>query len=419
MNGVKMTKKNSIKLFEDKLVRSVWDEEKEEWYFSIVDVVEILTDSSDPKQYIKKMRSRDEELNSNWGTICTPLQMIGKDGKRREIQAANTQGLFRIIQSIPSKKAETFKQWLAKVGAERLDQLQDPELSIKQGLEDYRRLGYSDDWINQRLKSIEIRKDLTDQWKGHNVEDGVQYAALTDIIYQAWAGKTAKEYKKFKGLKKENLRDNMTNEELVLNMLAELSATSITKAKNPQTLEENAKCAHEGGNVAAVARRELESKTGRSIVTPLNARDYFEAQIESKKEQLYLPVRNFILGTGLSFGFSNEKVRVPYKDSYFVIDQLYYHIPSRRNVLLKILRKNLTQKEKEEFKEQIQFFNAKDKREGENNAVGLLFIIGEKQVSIEYVIPDGNEQSAEKLGLPTSKEFDSFLQKSLADLRMN
>lgn len=419
MNGEKMAKKNSIKLFEDKLVRSVWDEEKEEWYFSIVDVVEILTDSSDPKQYIKKMRSRDEELNSNWGTICTPLQMIGKDGKRREIQAANTQGLFRIIQSIPSKKAEPFKQWLAKVGAERLDQLQDPELSIKQGLEDYRRLGYSDDWINQRLKSIEIRKDLTDQWKGHNVEDGVQYAALTDIIYQAWAGKTAKEYKKFKGLKKENLRDNMTNEELVLNMLAELSATSITKAKNPQTLEENAKCAHEGGNVAAVARRELESKTGRSIVTPLNARDYFEAQIESKKEQLYLPVRNFILGTGLSFGFSNEKLRIPYKDSYFIIDQLYYHIPSRRNVLLKILRKNLTQKEKEQFKEQIQFFNAKDKREGENNAVGLLFIIGEKQVSIEYVIPDGNEQSAEKLGLPTSKEFDSFLQKSLADLRMN
>ena len=414
-----MAKKNSIKLFEDKLVRSVWDEEKEEWYFSIVDVVEILTDSSDPKQYIKKMRSRDEELNSNWGTICTPLQMIGKDGKRREIQAANTQGLFRIIQSIPSKKAEPFKQWLAKVGAERLDQLQDPELSIKQGLEDYRRLGYSDDWINQRLKSIEIRKDLTDQWKGHNVEEGVQYAALTDIIYQAWAGKTAKEYKKFKGLKKENLRDNMTNEELVLNMLAELSATSITKAKNPQTLEENALCAHEGGTVAAVARRELESKTGRSIVTPLNARDYFEAQIESKKEQLYLPVRNFILGTGLSFGFSNEKLRVPYKDSYFVIDQLYYHIPTRRNVLLKILRKNLTQKEKEEFKEQILFFNRKDKREGENNAVGLLFIIGEKQVSIEYVIPDGNEQSAEKLGLPTSKEFDSFLQKSLADLRMN
>ena len=414
-----MAKKNAIKLFEDKLVRSVWDDEKEEWFFSIVDVVEILTDSKDPKQYIKKMRSRDEELNLNWGTICTPLQMIGKDGKKREIQSANAQGLFRIIQSIPSKKAEPFKQWLAKVGAERLDQLQDPELSIKQGLEDYRRLGYSDDWINQRLKSIEIRKDLTDQWKEHNVEEGVQYAALTDIIYQAWAGKTAKEYKKFKGLKKENLRDNMTNEELVLNMLAELSATSITKAKNPQTLEENAKCAHEGGTVAAVARRELESKTGRSIVTPLNARDYFEAQIESKKEQLYLPVRNFILGTGLSFGFSNEKLRIPYKDSYFVIDQLYYHIPTRRNVLLKICRKNLTATEKKEFKEQIEFYNSKNKRENENDAVGMLFIISDKKIEIDYVIPDNIGKTAQELSLPETTEFDSFLQKSLEDLRMN
>lgn len=413
-----MAKKNSIKLFEDKLVRSVWDEEKEEWFFSVNDVVQILTDSTNVTDYIKKMRKRDEELGKGWGQIVTPLSVQTAGGKQKT-NFANTQGLFRIIQSIPSKMAEPFKQWLAKVGAERLDQLQDPELSIKQGLEDYRRLGYSDDWINQRLKSIEIRKDLTDQWKEHNVEEGVQYAALTDIIYQAWAGKTAKEYKKFKGLKKENLRDNMTNEELVLNMLAELSATSITKAKNPQTLEENALCAHEGGTVAAVARRELESKTGRSIVTPLNARDYFEAQIESKKEQLYLPVRNFILGTGLSFGFSNEKLRVPYKDSYFVIDQLYYHIPTRRNVLLKILRKNLTQKEKEEFKEQIQFFNRKDKREGENNAVGLLFIIGEKQVSIDYVLPEENCKSASELGLPSPEVFNSYLQKSLADLRMN
>lgn len=413
-----MAKKNSIKLFEDKLVRSVWDEEKEEWFFSVNDVVQILTDSTNVTDYIKKMRKRDEELGKGWGQIVTPLSVQTAGGKQKT-NFANTQGLFRIIQSIPSKKAEPFKQWLAKVGAERLDQLQDPELSIKQGLEDYRRLGYSDDWINQRLKSIEIRKDLTDQWKEHNVEEGVQYAALTDIIYQAWAGKTAKEYKKFKGLKKENLRDNMTNEELVLNMLAELSATSITKAKNPQTLEENALCAHEGGTVAAVARRELENKTGRSIVTPLNARDYFEAQIESKKEQLYLPVRNFILGTGLSFGFSNEKLRVPYKDSYFVIDQLYYHIPTRRNVLLKILRKNLTQKEKEEFKEQIQFFNRKDKREGENNAVGLLFIIGEKQVSIDYVLPEENCKSASELGLPSPEVFNSYLQKSLADLRMN
>ena len=413
-----MAKKNSIKLFEDKLVRSVWDEEKEEWFFSVNDVVQILTDSTNVTDYIKKMRKRDEELGKGWGQIVTPLSVQTAGGKQKT-NFANPQGLFRIIQSIPSKKAEPFKQWLAKVGAERLDQLQDPELSIKQGLEDYRRLGYSDDWINQRLKSIEIRKDLTDQWKEHNVEEGVQYAALTDIIYQAWAGKTAKEYKKFKGLKKENLRDNMTNEELVLNMLAELSATSITKAKNPQTLEENALCAHEGGTVAAVARRELENKTGRNIVTPLNVRDYFEAQIESKKEQLYLPVRNFILGTGLSFGFSNEKLRVPYKDSYFVIDQLYYHIPTRRNVLLKILRKNLTQKEKEEFKEQIQFFNRKDKREGENNAVGLLFIIGEKQVSIDYVLPEENCKSASELGLPSPEVFDSYLQKSLADLRMN
>ena len=413
-----MAKKNSIKLFEDKLVRSVWDEEKEEWFFSVNDVVQILTDSTNVTDYIKKMRKRDEELGKGWGQIVTPLSVQTAGGKQKT-NFANTQGLFRIIQSIPSKKAEPFKQWLAKVGAERLDQLQDPELSIKQGSEDYRRLGYSDDWINQRLKSIEIRKDLTDQWKEHNVEEGVQYAALTDIIYQAWAGKTSKEYKKFKGLKKENLRDNMTNEELVLNMLAELSATSITKAKNPQTLEENALCAHEGGTVAAVARRELESKTGRSIVTPLNARDYFEAQIESKKEQLYLPVRNFILGTGLSLGFSNEKLRVPYTDCYFVIDQLYYHIPTRRNVLLKILRKNLTQNEKEEFKEQIQFFNRKDKREGENNAVGLLFIIGEKQVSIDYVLPEENCKSASELGLPSPEVFDSYLQKSLADLRMN
>ncbi len=278
-----MAKKNSIKLFEDKLVRSAWDDEKEEWYFSVNDVVQILSDSVNVTDYIKKMRKRDEELSQGWGQIVTPLS-VPTAGGMQKTNFTDTKGIFRIIQSIPSKKAEPFKQWLAKMGAERLEQLQDPELSIKQGLEDYRRLGYSDDWINQRLKSIEIRKDLTDQWKEHNVEEGVQYAALTDIIYQAWAGKTAKEYKKFKGLKKENLRDNMTNEELVLNMLAELSATSITKAKNPQTLEENAQCAHEGGNVAAVARRELESKTGRSIVSPMNTKDYFAAQIESKDE---------------------------------------------------------------------------------------------------------------------------------------
>lgn len=410
-------KRNSIKLFEDKLVRSVWDDEKEEWFFSVNDVVQILTDSANVSDYIKKMRKRDEELGKGWGQIVTLLS-VSTAGGMQKTNFANTQGLFRIIQSIPSKKAEPFKQWLAKVGAERLEQYQDPELSIKQGLEDYRRLGYSDDWINQRLKSIEIRKDLTDQWKAHNVEEGVHYTALTDIIYQAWAGKTAKEYKQFKGLKKENLRDNMTNEELILNMLAELSTTSITKAKNPQTLEENAHCAHEGGTVAAVARRELESKTGRSVVTPLNAKDYFESQIESKKEQLYLPVRNFILGTDFSFGFSNEKLRVPYKDSYFVIDQLYYHIPSRRNILLKICRNHLSASELQIFKEQIQFYDTKHKRKDENNAVGMLFIIASRQIKIEYVVPDEMQKNTEELGLPAPKLFESYLQKSLADLKM-
>ncbi|MBQ8241210.1 MAG: Bro-N domain-containing protein [Bacteroidaceae bacterium] len=273
-----MTKKESIKLFEEKKVRAVWDDKQEIWYFSISDIVEVLTDSKDPKQYIKKMKSRDAELKANWGTICTLVPMTSEDGKRHKEMAASTEGVFRIIQSIPSPKAEPFKQWMAQVAAERLNQLQDPELSIHQAMEDYKRLGYSDNWINQRLKSIEIRKDLTDQWKLHNVEEGIQYATLTDIIYQSWAGKTAKEYKHFKGLKKENLRDNMTNEELVLNMLAELSTTSITKAKDPQNLEENMQCAAEGGEVARVAREKLESKTGRAVVSPLSAKRFFAEQ---------------------------------------------------------------------------------------------------------------------------------------------
>lgn len=280
-----MAKNTDIKLFQDRQVRSVWDESQEQWLFSIVDVVAILTDSADPKQYIKKMRSRDQELNVRWGTICTPTKMQASDGKFYATQAATSEGVFRLIQSIPSPKAEPFKQWMAKVAAQRLDQMADPELSINQALEDYRRLGYSDNWINQRLKSIEIRKDLTDQWKQHGVEPGVQYATLTDIIYQAWAGRTAKEYKQLKELKKENLRDNMTNEELVLNMLAELSATSITKAKNPQTLAENMQCAADGGNVAKVAREELESKTGRPVVTSLNVRKFFEGQSAKDLEE--------------------------------------------------------------------------------------------------------------------------------------
>ena len=268
----------TLKLFEERKVRTVWDDEKEKWYFSIVDVVSVLTDSVDATAYWRKLKQRLKEEGNETVTNCHGLKMKATDGKMRLTDVADTEQLLRIIQSIPSPKAEPFKQWMAHVASERLDQMQDPELSIEQAMMDYKRLGYSDNWINQRLKSIEIRKDLTDQWKLHNVEEGVQYATLTDIIYQQWTGKSAKEYKQFKGLKKENLRDNMTNEELVLNMLAELSTTSITKAKNPQTLGENMQCAADGGDVARVAREQLEQKTGREVVTPLSAKRFFEGQ---------------------------------------------------------------------------------------------------------------------------------------------
>lgn len=276
-----MVKKNSIKLFGSDKIRAVWDDEQEKWYFSVVDVVAVLTESKyfqTARKYWNKLKQRLREEGFEPVTNCHQLKMPAADGKMRLTDVADTEQLLRIIQSVPSPKAEPFKMWLAKVGTARLDQMQDPELSIQQAMIDYKRLGYSDNWINQRLKSIEIRKDLTDQWKLHNVEEGVQYATLTDIIYQSWAGRTSKEYKQLKGLKKENLRDNMTNEELVLNMLAELSATSITKAKNPQTLDENKTCAKEGGDVARVAREQLESKTGRSVVSPLSAKRFFEAQ---------------------------------------------------------------------------------------------------------------------------------------------
>ena len=273
-----MTKKETLKLFEERKVRTVWDDEKEKWYFSIVDVVSVLTDSVDATAYWRKLKQRLKEEGNETVTNCHGLKMKATDGKMRLTDVADTEQLLRIIQSIPSPKAEPFKQWMAHVASERLDQMQDPELSIEQAMMDYKRLGYSDNWINQRLKSIEIRKDLTDQWKLHNVEEGVQYATLTDIIYQQWTGKSAKEYKQFKGLKKENLRDNMTNEELVLNMLAELSTTSITKAKNPQTLGENMQCAADGGDVARVACEQLEQKTGREGVTPLWAKRFFEGQ---------------------------------------------------------------------------------------------------------------------------------------------
>ena len=281
-----MTNHQIPKLFEDKKIRTVWDDEQEKWYFSIVDVVGALVDSKDyqtARKYWNKLKQRLKEEGFEPVTNCHQLKLRAEDGKLRLTDVADTEQLFRIIQSIPSPKAEPIKQWIAHVAAERIDQMQDPELSIQQAMMDYKRLGYSDNWINQRLKSIEIRKDLTDQWKLHNVEEGIQYATLTDIIYQHWAGKSAKEYKQFKGLKKENLRDNMTNEELVLNMLAELSTTSITKSKNPQTLEDNIKCAADGGDVARVAREQLESKTGRQVVSPLSAKRFFEGQKDHDK----------------------------------------------------------------------------------------------------------------------------------------
>ena len=269
---------SSIKLFESKKIRTLWDEQQEKYYFSIVDVIEVLTDTDRPRKYWSDLKSRLQKEGSELSAKIGQLKLPSADGKNYLTDVADTEQLMRLIQSIPSKKAEPFKLWLAHVGRERLDQLQDPELSIQQALRDYKRLGYSDNWINQRLKSIEIRKDLTDQWDLHGVKDSLEYATLTDILYQAWSGKTAREYKKFKGLKKENLRDNMTNEELVLNMLAELSATSITRSENPSTMEENKEVAARGGKVARVAREELEAQTGKKVVSPLSAKRFFESQ---------------------------------------------------------------------------------------------------------------------------------------------
>ena len=268
-----MTQHNSIKLFEEKRVRTVWDDQQEKWYFSVIDVVAVLTDSVNPTDYFKKMRKRDPELSAFVGTNCPQVGMLTETGKKRQTLAADTEQLFRIIQSIPSPKAEPFKLWMAKVASERLDQMQDPELSINQALMDYKRLGYSDNWINQRLKSIEIRKELTDEWKRHGLQEGVQFATLTDIIYQTWSDMTAREYKRFKGLKKENLRDNMTNKELVLNMLAELSTKEISENRNPETFSEHMHIAQEGGEIARNARMELEEKTGKAVISPMNAKD--------------------------------------------------------------------------------------------------------------------------------------------------
>lgn len=273
-----MTKQEAIKIFEEKKVRTVWDSDKEEWYFSIVDVIAVLTDSPNPRNYWKVLKHRLIKEGDELVTNCNQLKMPSSDGKYYKTDVADTGQLFRLIQSIPSPKAEPFKLWMAQIAKERLDQIQDPELSIEQAMLDYKRLSYSDNWINQRLKSIEIRKDLTDEWKRHGLQEGVQFATLTDIIYKAWAGKTSKEYRQFKGLKKENLRDNMTNKELVLNMLAELSTKEISEVSSPESFDGHIDVARRGGNVAKEARLKLEEETGKSVVTPLNAKDMLNLQ---------------------------------------------------------------------------------------------------------------------------------------------
>ena len=275
---------NKIKLFENKVVRSHWDSEQEEWYFSVVDVIEVLTESKDAKQYLKKMRSRDLELNSNWGTICTLVKMVGKDGKLREIQAANTAGILRLIQSIPSPKAEPFKLWLAQVGSERLDEIADPEKAILRGADFYRAKGYTENWINQRLQTIEMRKELTDEWKARGIDKEKDYAILTNEMTKAWSGLSVKDYKELKGLKKENLRDNMTNIELVLNMLAEVTTTAISKSKEPETFSENLQVAKECGSVAKNARVDIEERIGKSVISPLNAEDKTLLDVKDVKE---------------------------------------------------------------------------------------------------------------------------------------
>ena len=283
-----MSKFNQIKIFEEKKVRAVYDDVEEKWYFSIVDVCGVLTESKDPltaRKYWNKLKQRLREEGNETVTNCHQLKLKAADGKMRKTDVADTEQLFRLIQSIPSPKAEPFKQWMAQVAAQRLDQMQDPELGIQQSLADYKRLGYSDNWINQRLKSIEIRKDLTDEWKRHGLEEGIQFATLTDIIYHTWAGMTAREYKKFKGLKKENLRDNMTNRELVMNMLAELSTKEISESQNPETFGDHIDVARQGGEIARNARMELETKTGKPVVSPLNAKKGMLLNKDNNKEE--------------------------------------------------------------------------------------------------------------------------------------
>lgn len=271
-----------IKIFEEKKVRTIWDAENEEWYFSVVDVVAVLTESDRPRKYWNDLKKKLQQEGSELSEEIGQLKMPSSDGKMYKTDCMNTEQLFRLIQSIPSPKAEPFKLWMAQVAKERLDEMQDPEQGIQRALLEYRALGYSENWINQRLKSIEIRKDLTDEWKKHGLKEGIQFATLTDIIYKTWAGKTAKEYKEFKGLKKENLRDNMTNKELVLNMLAELSTKEISESSNPKNFSDHMQNAVDGATIAKNARIELEQKTGKSVVTPLNARNGIGLETDTK-----------------------------------------------------------------------------------------------------------------------------------------
>lgn len=271
-----MNENFAIQLFEGKKVRIAWDAEKEKYYFAVADIVQVLTDSADAKQYIKRMRARDPELNSRWGTICTPTRMKAADGKIYKTQAADLEGIFRIIQSIPSKKAEPVRQWLAEVGSQRIDQMIDPELTFQMAVEDYRRQGYSDRWINERMRSIEMRKELTDEWHRSGIHEPKDFAILTNVLTKAWSGMTTKQYKHYKGLTKENLRDNMTNIELALNTLAEVATTEYSRQSNPQTMAESQRIAQEGGNVARDARQTMERRLGRSVVSPERASDYIK-----------------------------------------------------------------------------------------------------------------------------------------------
>ncbi len=281
-----MASTNQIQLFENRKIRSVWDAEQEEWYFSVVDIIAALTDSSNPQTYWRVMKKRLKDEGNESVTNCNALKLPAKDGKMRRTDVANTEQLLRLIQSIPSPKAEPFKLWLAEVGRERIDETIDPELAIDRALETYLKKGYSREWINQRLQAIQVRKELTDEWQNRGIKKGAEYAILTNEITQAWSGMNTREYKRFKGLKKENLRDNMSTTELVLNMLAETSTTDISKAEQPETFEENRQVARRGGNVAGIARKALEAETGKPVVTSMNAIDFAKIlfEITSKKD---------------------------------------------------------------------------------------------------------------------------------------